>query len=113
MNAKTVRFNAENERSYCFEQYLRRQGGATRHSLPMKQLTAAVLRAELTPLQRFCVTEYYMHGKRQKEIAAQLGLHCSTVSRHISAGMKKLHRAAAIQLASQAASRTAPGAQTP
>ena len=72
MNAKTVRFNAENERSYCFAQYLRRQGGATRHSLPMKQLTAAVLRAELTPLQRFCVTEYYMHGKRQKEIAAQL-----------------------------------------
>ena len=108
MNAKTVRFNAENERSYCFAQYLRRQGGATRHSLPMKQLTAAVLRAELTPLQRFCVTEYYMHGKRQKEIAAQLGLHCSTVSRHISAGMKKLHHAAAIQLAAQA-----PGAQTP
>ena len=53
MNAKTVRFNAENERSYCFAQYLRRQGGATHHSLPMKQLTAAVLRAELTPLQRF------------------------------------------------------------
>ena len=45
---------------------------------------------DLTPLQHYCLTEYYLKGVKQKEIAKSLGLSTSTVSRHISAGTKKL-----------------------
>ena len=45
---------------------------------------------DLTPLQHYCLTEYYLKGVKQKEIANALGLSTSTVSRHIAAGTKKL-----------------------
>ncbi len=56
----------------------------------MKSILAKAIRDELTPLQRHCLTECCLCGKKQKEVARELGLNASTVSRHISAAMKKL-----------------------
>ena len=55
----------------------------------MKFMLSAV-ETDLTFLQHYCLTEYYLKGVKQKEIAKALGLSISTVSRHISAGTKKL-----------------------
>ncbi len=48
------------------------------------------IKGELTELQRFCLTEYYISGKMQKDIAAELGVSPSTVNRHINRAVKKL-----------------------
>ena len=50
----------------------------------------SAVETDLTPLQHYCLTEYYLKGVKQKEIAKALGLSTSTVSRHIAAGTKKL-----------------------
>ena len=64
----------------------------------MRKLAHSVMDTELTALQRYCVTEYVMNGTKQKDIAWELGLSRSTVSRHITAGMKKLRNAAKYHL---------------
>ena len=47
----------------------------------------------LTPMQRYCITEYHLNGVKQKDIAKKLGVNSSTVSRHIAAATKKLKKA--------------------
>lgn len=98
MKTKLVHLNDDNERFFSFAHYMQSDSTNSSRKLQMKQLTEAVLSTELTPLQRFCVVQYYLNGKKQKEIAEQLGVSCSTVSRHIGAGMKKLKRAASLHL---------------
>ena len=49
---------------------------------------------ELTDMQRICATAYWLEGEKQKDIASHLGLHKSTVSRHIKAAKKKLQNVA-------------------
>lgn len=44
----------------------------------------------LTPTQNTCVTMVYLQNMKQKEVAKELGLPTSVVSRHIKAGLKKL-----------------------
>lgn len=59
-----------------------------------KRFILKAIKYGLTPQQQYCLTEYWLHGKKQKDIAAQLGLSNSTVSRHISAAIRKLKAAA-------------------
>ena len=40
--------------------------------------------------KKTCITGVFFDGKAQKEIAIELGLSRSTVSRHIKAGLQKL-----------------------
>ena len=44
----------------------------------------------LTDQQKTCITSVFFDGKQQKEVAIELGLSRSTVSRHIKAGLQKL-----------------------
>ena len=44
----------------------------------------------LTEQQKTCITMVFFDGKTQKEVAIELGLSRSTVSRHIKAGLQKL-----------------------
>ena len=44
----------------------------------------------LTPSQNACITMSYLQNMTGKEIAIELGLSESTVSRHIKAGLKRL-----------------------
>ena len=44
----------------------------------------------LTARQNECLTLYYLRGHPQREVAARLGIHQTTVSQHIRYGLKKL-----------------------
>lgn len=56
----------------------------------MKEILSKAIISELTEMQRHCLIEHCINEKKQKEIAAELGLNASTVSRHISSARKKL-----------------------
>ncbi len=60
----------------------------------MKKLISTAISIELTEKQRYCITEFYYNNRKMKDIAVELNVAPSTVSRHIERGMKKLKRAA-------------------
>ena len=75
--------------------YLYNQGEDNRPERErMKRILYRAIRHELTDRQRDCLTRYYLDGVRMNEIARQMGLSKSTVSRHIAAASKKLRRIA-------------------
>ena len=60
----------------------------------LKRILSRSLTGELTDTQRYCITEYYINRRKQKDIAKDLGLAASTVNRHINRGVKKLKKIA-------------------
>ena len=60
----------------------------------MKKIMYRAIRHGLTDRQRVCVMKYYLEGMQMKDIAAELGLSKSTVSRHITAAKLKLRKVA-------------------
>ena len=58
--------------------------------LPKK--LAEAIRLELTPRQRQMVELYYLRQKPMTEIAGELGVNVSTVSRTIARGRRRLRR---------------------
>lgn len=51
-----------------------------------------IMENELTEKQREYITAYYIDGEKQQAIADRYGVHNSTVSRVIQAGMRKLKK---------------------
>ena len=51
---------------------------------------ARCIREELTPRQRDLLMRYYVSGQNQREIAEELGINKSTVSRTIQRGEERL-----------------------
>ena len=49
---------------------------------------------ELTDRQRYCICEYYLNGKKMKDIALELNLSPSTVTRHIKFAKRNLKKIA-------------------
>ncbi len=74
----------DNEDNFQY-QYLKQE---TQTSAEKNKLMAAFLR------QRICASDFWLNGKKQKEIARELGLSQSTVCRHIAAAKRKLRHAA-------------------
>lgn len=71
------------------------QGATNRPELErMKKILYRAIRHELTDRQRECITMFYLNGMKMKDIASQLGLSTSTVSRHISSATRKLRKVA-------------------
>lgn len=60
----------------------------------MKKILSMAVLNELTERQRICIIDYYFNGKKQKEIAENLGIDSSTVSRHIIKARDKLRHIA-------------------
>ncbi len=60
----------------------------------MKKLLDNAIINELTEKQRVCIVEHYLNGKKEKDIAIELGVSPSTVCRHINYAEKKLKRIA-------------------
>lgn len=56
----------------------------------MKNLLCKAINLNLTQRQRECVMLYYMENKKISEVAAELNIDKSTVSRHLSSARKKL-----------------------
>lgn len=51
-----------------------------------------IMSQNLTDRQNQCLTLYYLQGHPQREIAARLGIHQTTVSQHIHYALGKLRR---------------------
>ena len=60
----------------------------------MKKILSMAVLNELTERQRICIVDYYLNGKKAKEIAKELGVNSSTVSRHIMKARDKLRHIA-------------------
>ena len=60
----------------------------------MKNILKKAIQNELTDNQRICIVEYYLGGKKMKDIADMLSLHPSTVTRHIRKAREKLRHIA-------------------
>ena len=60
----------------------------------MKRILMRAIRCELTERQRSCLVKHYLEGMKMKDIAKDMGLSKSTVSRHISAAEHKLRKVA-------------------
>lgn len=61
----------------------------------MRTILLKAIASELTFPQRYCLTEYYLSERKMKDIAKELGVNPSTVTRHISKAKEKLRRIAA------------------
>lgn len=83
------------ENSDCIAFQLYNQGSTNRPERErMKKILSRAIRHGLTERQRVCVVKYYLEGMQMKDIARELGLSKSTVSRHISAAKLKLRKVA-------------------
>jgi len=60
----------------------------------MKHLLRRAIRNELTDKQRYCLCEHYFKKRSMKDIAAELGVNPSTVTRHIQNATRRLKRVA-------------------
>ncbi len=94
MKTKMIHRNADNEGFFDYHIALQPKGTNALKLEKMKKMLLDVIQTELTPQQRFCVVGHLMYGMKQKDIASELGISCSTVSRHIAAGKRKLKLAA-------------------
>ena len=94
MKTTLIHYNRENEGFFDYYASQQSQSSNAQTLERMKRMLMDVVMTELTPQQQFCVIEHVMLGKKQKEIASELGISRSTVSRHVSAGKRKLLRAA-------------------
>ncbi|MDO5124657.1 MAG: sigma factor-like helix-turn-helix DNA-binding protein [Eubacteriales bacterium] len=56
----------------------------------MKRMVLKAVNRELTALQRFCLVNYYLYKVPMKDIAKELSVNPSTVSRHIKRATEKL-----------------------
>ena len=95
MSAQVLHLTAENENRF---EYMAQKSDANAENgsrrARLLRLTRLLIDTELTERQRSCIVEHLINGKKQKEIAKEMNINESTVSRHIAAGKKKLQRAA-------------------
>jgi DNA-directed RNA polymerase specialized sigma24 family protein len=58
----------------------------------MKRLLYDAISDGLTPMQKYCITEYYLNGRQMKSIAAELRVNPSTITRHIQRAENRLRK---------------------
>lgn len=90
MKTKIIHFTNENTSKILFSSFKPNGTTNSESRKRMKEIISKAIVTELTDMQRICLTEHYLNDKKQKEIASELGLNASTVSRHISSARRKL-----------------------
>ncbi|MEE0929695.1 MAG: sigma factor-like helix-turn-helix DNA-binding protein [Acutalibacteraceae bacterium] len=75
-----------------YSQYCQQHGDNKERLEKMKKHLYIAIKQELTPRQCYCITEYYLNGRKIKSLAEELGITPSVVSRHISRGVVKLKK---------------------
>ena len=92
---ETIHITDKNADMISYNFFHRSLGGDNSHSInKMKRILGQAIQNELTDKQKKCLTLYYYNQMKMKDIAKELGLNISTVSRHISTATKKLKRIA-------------------
>lgn len=94
MKTKIIHFTDKNTSTILFSNYSKDGTTNSESRKRMKEIISRAIVTELTDMQRICLTEHYLNDKKQKEIASELGLNASTVSRHIASARKKLQNIA-------------------
>ncbi len=94
MKTKIIHFTNENTSKILFSSFNPNSTTNSESRRKMKEIISKAIVTELTDMQRICLTEHYLNDKKQKEIASELGLNASTVSRHISSARRKLQNIA-------------------
>jgi len=94
LKTKIIHFTNENTSKILFSSFNPNGTTNSESRKKMKEIISKAIVTELTDMQRICITEYYLNDKKQKEIASELGLNASTVSRHISTARRKLQNIA-------------------
>lgn len=72
-----------------YMQQIEPEDGSEEHGRLVRNLTRCI-REEITPHQRDLLLRYYVRGQNQREIAEELGINKSTVSRTIRRGEDRL-----------------------
>lgn len=90
MKSRILHLNENNTDIIMFSRYNNKASTNLETRKRMSRLLSQAIDKCLTKKQKICINEYYIHGKKQKEIATELGIDCSTVSRHICNAKKKL-----------------------
>ena len=94
MKTKIIHFTNENTSKILFSSFYPNSTTNSESRRKMKEIISKAIVTELTDMQRICLTEHYLNDKKQKEIASELGVNASTVSRHISSARRKLQNIA-------------------
>ncbi len=93
-----MRLKVRNSGHFVFElaayrQYLKGDDNNSKRSHLRKVLMKAI-DTELTEKQRECVIEYYLNNRQMKDIARDMRVNPSTVTRHIKRAEEKLRHIA-------------------
>lgn len=94
MKTEIIHFTNSNTNKILFLNHLSNGNTNAENRNQMKKILSKAIFSELTDKQRFCIVEHYLNEKKEKDIALELGVNISTVSRHINAGCKKLRNIA-------------------
>lgn len=91
MRHKKIPFTELNDDRIGYYDY--NEGGDTnkREIEEMKKFLNIAMFNELTDKQLYCVEQYYS-GRKMKDIAKELGVSPSTVTRHIQRGLGRIKR---------------------
>lgn len=98
MKTQIIHFNDKNANKIFFRDYSPEKIDNSDEIKVMRNILSKAISSELTQMQRICLVEHYINRKKQKQIAEELGLNASTVSRHISSARKKLQNIASYYL---------------
>lgn len=94
MKTEIIHFTNSNTNRILFTNHLSNGFTNAESRNQMKKILSKAIYSELTEKQRICIVEHYLYRKKEKDIALELGVNISTVSRHINAGKKKLRNIA-------------------
>ncbi len=94
MKTKVIHFTDKNINKLCYIRYTENGSANSESRAKMKKILLKAISTELTDLQKLCIVEHYLNEKTGKEIADELGVNASTVSRHINAARRKLRNIA-------------------
>lgn len=93
MRHKKIYLNDLSDNVVAFSNYQKGESNSRQVS-DMKKILRKAIEYELTPKQRYCICEHYLNGKSMKNIASELDINPSTVTRHIQNGVSRLQRVA-------------------
>ena len=95
MQTKNIKFDPLGRGLTIIENiYYENHRGKTNHRerAQMLKILKRVIDNELTDQQRRCVILYYFRHMKMRDIASELGVSPSTVSRHIKAALRKMKK---------------------
>lgn len=90
MRTEIIHFTNRNTNKILFMNHLSDGSNNSESRKNMKKILSKAIFTELTDKQRVCIVEHYINDRKEKDIALELGVNISTVSRHITAARKKL-----------------------